>query len=253
MKLNNILIKDNVLLLNFENGGYIRFNNLNCFDFQITKCDLDIDYLKFINFEDYRFLLASGGVAIFINIIKHEFYPDDDENWHSHLDSNIRNFLKDNFVVNNVEEYKREEKIARFRLRYVFDEIDAEEIESEGRENKEYIKNNINEILNNINNKFTKFEYNFLIAYLRGNYDLAIFNEHSLQIKPSLILKKNIKYYISNIILGIFEKYGLCVYDINHLQNYCPALKTQRLTFTVEVEQIGSLHNLRWEIKNLKY
>lgn len=251
MKLNDILIKDNVLLLNFENDSFIRFDNLNCFDFQIKKCDLDINYLKFFD-NKHRFLFASSGVAILADVIEDEFYPDDDDNWHLELDSNIRNFLKDNFVINNVDECRQEEEVARYRLRSIFNEIDREEIESGEQQNEEYIKNNINDILTHLSSKLTKFEYNFIIAYLRGNYDLIVFNEDNLQIKPSLVLKRVIKHHVSNIILGIFEKYEFdpCTYDINHLQNYCPALKTQRLTFTVSVEQIGAKNNLRWELKN---
>lgn len=251
MKLNDILIKDNVLLLNFENG-YIRFNNLNCFDYQIKRCDLDINYLKFFD-KNYRFLLASNGVAILVDVIKDEFYPDDDENWHSELDSNIRNFLKDNFVIHNVDECRQEEDVARYRLRSVFDEIDGEEIEAGEQQNEEYIKNNIKDILTHLSSKLTKFEYNFIIAYLRGNYDLIVFNEDNLQIKPSLALKKTIKKHLLDIIRSILEKYQFedCIYDINHLQNYCPALKTERLTINVKAEQIGAEHNKRWQISNL--
>ena len=103
-KIEDIKIKNNITI-KFDNGGYIRFNNLNCFDYQIKRCDLDINYLKFFD-NKYRFLLASNGVAILVDVIKDEFYPDDDENWHSELDSNIRNFLKDNFsdIINSMDE-----------------------------------------------------------------------------------------------------------------------------------------------------
>ena len=250
-KIEDIQIKNNITI-KFDNGGYIRFNNLNCFDYQIKRCDLDINYLKFFD-NNYRFLLASNGVAILVDVIKDEFYPDDDENWHSELDSNIRNFLKDNFVIHNVDEHKQEEDVARYRLRSVFDEIDGEEIQAEEQQNKEYIKNNINDILNNLSSKLTKFEYNFIIAYLRGNYDLIVFNEDNLQIKPSLALKKTIKEHLLDIIRSILEKYQFddCIYDINHLQNYCPALRTERLTINVKAEQIGADHNKRWQIFNL--
>ena len=111
-KLINIQILNNTLLLTFENGGYIKVKNLDCFYYQIKNFDIEINYLKFCEIEqqNYRFLCANNGKAISINIIDSKFIPDDDDNWQEELHKNISNFLKNNFIINNVKENKKYEE-----------------------------------------------------------------------------------------------------------------------------------------------
>ena len=111
-KLINIQILNNTLLLTFENGGYIKVKNLDYFYYQIKNFDIEINYLKFCEIEqqNYTFLCANNGKAISINIIDSKFIPDDDDNWQEELHKNISNFLKNNFIINNVKEYKKYEE-----------------------------------------------------------------------------------------------------------------------------------------------
>lgn len=254
-KLIDIQISNNELILKFDNGGYIRLNNLDYFDYQIKNCDF-IDYLQFFasKQENYRFICANNGKAILIDINDSNFLPDDDENWHAQFYENVNNFLEANFIVNNVDECRQEEEVARYRLRSIFNEIDREEIESGEQQNEEYIKNNINDILTHLSSKLTKFEYNFVIAYLMGNYDFEALKD-GLKINVSKSLKTAIRNHVKNIIISIFEKHNLdiSIYDVTLIQKFIPPLKSKRLIYKFEAEQIGADHKKSWQISNFSF
>lgn len=255
-KLIDIQISNNELILKFDNGGYIKINNLHCFSYKIKNCDSEINYLKFfeIEQEDYRFICANNNKAILIDLNDSNFLPDDDENWHAQFYENVNNFLEANFIVNNVDECRQEEEVARYRLRSIFNEIDREEIESGEQQNEEYIKNNINDILTHLSSKLTKFEYNFVIAYLMGNYDFEALKD-GLKINVSKSLKTAIRNHVKNIIISIFEKHNLdiSIYDVTLIQKFSPPLKSKRLIYKFEAEQIGADHKKSWQISNFSF
>ena len=255
-KLIDIQILNNELILEFDNNGYIKINNLHCFDYKIRNCDSEINYLKFceIEQEDYRFICANNCKAILIDLNDSEFIPHDDDNWHEELHKNISNFLKNNFIINNVDEYKKDEDVMRTRLRDVFEEINKEEIEKTCEKNELIIKNNINKILNEIKAKLNKDEFNFVIAYLMGNYDFVLLKD-GLENKPSLGLKTAIRNHVKNIIISIFEKHNLdiSIYDVTLIQKFSPPLKSKRLIYKFEAEQIGAQHNKSWQISNFSF
>ena len=258
-KLIDLEITNNKLNLKFENGGFIKINNLNPFDYQIKNCNSDINYLRFFSSElrDYQFICASNGKAILININffeTYDFQPDNDDNWHGKFHRNIGNFLKNNFIVDNVEEYKRDEDTERFRLSDVFDEIKKEELEQALIDNEIYIESNIDALLFEIKNKLKIDEFNFVIAYFMGNYDFVVLKNGS-QIKTTASLKTAIRNYVENEITKIFKKYELDIslFNINLIKKFCPPLKSKRLTYKVEAEQIGRDHEKRWQISNFSF
>lgn len=255
-KLKSLKITNNTLTLKFENGGYIKVKNLDYFYYQIKNFDIEINYLKFCKIEqqDYRFICANNCKAILIDLNDSEFIPDHDDNWQEELHKNISNFLKNNFIINNVDEYKKDEDVMRTRLRDVFEEINKEEIEKACEKNELIIKNNINKILNEIKAKLNKDEFNFVIAYLMGNYDFVLLKD-GLENKPSLGLKTAIRNHVKNIIISIFEKHNLdiSIYDVNLIQKFSPPLKSKRLIYKFEAEQIGAQHNKSWHISNFSF
>ncbi len=255
-KLIDLEITNNKLILKFENGGYIKITNLNHFDYQIKNCDFDINYLKFFSGEsgDYRFVCASNGHAILIDVLETDFQPDNDDNWHDKLYQNISNFLKNNFIIHNVKEYKEDQDAVRNKLSNVFDEIKKEEIEKTSMKNELFVKENINVLLTAIRNRLKKDEFNFVIAYFMGNYDFVVLKDGS-QIKTTASLKTAIRNYIENEITKIFKKYQLddCVCNLKLIQEFCPFVKSKRLTYKVEAEQIGRDHEKRWQISNFSF
>lgn len=255
-KLIDLQIANNELILKFDNGGYIKINNLHCFDYKIRNCDSEINYLKFfeIEQEDYRFICANNNKAILIDLNDSNFLPDDDENWHAQFYENVNNFLEAYFIVNNVDEYKKDEDVMRTRLRDVFEEINKEEIEKACEKNELIIKNNINKILNEIKAKLNKDEFNFVIAYLMGNYDFEALKD-GLKINVSKSLKTAIRNHVKNIIISIFEKHNLdiSIYDVTLIQKFSPPLKSKRLIYKFEAEQIGADHKKSWQISNFSF
>lgn len=249
-KLIDIHITNNTLLLKFENDGYIRLNNLDYFDYQIKNCDF-IDYLQFFasEQENYRFICANNGKAILIDINDSNFLPDDDENWHAQFYENVNNFLEANFIVNNVVEQKELEQLTR--LRKVFEEIEWQQANLECEKDELYIKNNINKILSELRGQLSQDEFNFLIVYLVGNYDFEALKD-GLKIKISKSLKNAIRNYVENKIYNVFQKHEL-KFNIDFLKKFCPPLKSKRLTYYVEVEQIGANHQKTWLISKFSY
>lgn len=252
-KLIDIQISNNELILKFDNGGYIRLNNLDYFDYQIKNCDF-IDYLQFFasKQENYRFICANNGKAILIDINDSNFLPDDDENWHAQFYENVNNFLGVNFIVNNVVEQKELEQLTR--LRKVFKEIEWQQANLECEKNELYIKNNIDEILSELKAKLNKDEFNFVIAYLMGNYDFEALKD-GLKINVSKSLKTAIRNHVKNIIISIFEKHNLdiSIYDITLIQKFIPPLKSKRLIYKFDAEQIGADHKKSWQISNFSF
>lgn len=255
-KLINLELTNNVLNLKFENGGFIKINNLNPFDYQIKNCNFDINYLKFFSSElgDFRFICASNGQAILIDVLETDFQPDNDDDWHNKLHQNISNFLKNNFIVDNVEECNANQETEYFKLSNVFDEIKKEEIEKTTEKNEVFIKENIDQILNKIKTCLKNDEFNFLIAYFMGNYDFVALKDGS-QIKTTASLKTAIRNYIENEITKIFKKYQLddCIRNLKLIQEFCPFFKSKRLTYKVEAEQIGRDHEKHWQISNFSF
>ena len=255
-KLISLLIINKTLFFEFENGGYIKLTNLSNFDYQIKKCDFDINYLKFFSNElgDFRFICASNGQAILIDVLETDFQPDNDDDWHNKLHQNISNFLKNNFIIYNIEECNANQETEYFKLSNVFDEIKKEEIEKTSKENELFIKTNINALLSAIKNRLKNDEFNFLIAYFMGNYDFVVLKDGS-QIKTTASLKTAIRKYVENEITKIFEKYQLddCVCNLKLIQEFCPFVKSKRLTYKVEAEQIGPDHEKRWQISNFSF
>lgn len=255
-KLITLTISNKTLFLEFDNGGFIKITNLNHFNYQIKNCDFDINYLKFFSGEsgDYRFVCASNGQAILIDVIETDFQPDNDDDWHDKLHQNISNFLKNNFIVDDVEEYRGNQDAVRNKLSYVFDEIKKEETEKTLDKYEFFIKENINMLLPMIKNHLKNDEFNFMIAYFTGNYDFVALKD-GLQIKTTASLKTAIRNYIENEITKIFQKNQLdaWVRDLKLIQRFCPPLKSKRLTFKVEAEQIGRDHEKRWQISNFSY
>lgn len=255
-KLITLTISNKTLSLEFDNGGYIKITNLNHFNYQIKNCDFDINYLKFFSGEsgDYKFVCASNGHAILIDVFETDFQPDNDDNWHDKLHQNISNFLKNNFIVDNVKEYEGDQDAVLCKLSNVFEEIKKEEIEKTSMKNELFVKENINVLLTAIKNRLKKDEFNFVIAYFMGNYDFVVLKD-GLQIKTTLSLKTAIRSYVENEITKIFEKYQLddCVSNLKLIQDFCPPIKSKRLTFKVEAEQIGRDHEKRWQISNFSF
>lgn len=255
-KLTDLQIANNELVLKFENGGLIKITNLNHFNYQIKNCDFDINYLKFFSGEsgDYRFVCASNGQAILIDVEECDFTPDNDDDWHEKLRQNISNFLKNNFIIRNVEEYKEDQDAVLCKLSNVFDEIKKEEIEKTSMKNELFVKENINALLSAIKNRLKKDEFNFVIAYFMGNYGFVALKD-GLQIKTTLSLKNAIRNYVENEIAKIFQKYQLddCVCNLKLIQDFCPPVKSKRLTYKVEAEQIGADHEKRWQISNFSF
>lgn len=256
-KLIHIQILNNTLLLTFKNGGYIKLNNLDYFDYQIKNCNYgmifsEIDYLKFFSaeFEDYRFICASNGQAILIDVNESNFMLDGDENWQS----NMNIFLKENFIVHNVEECITNEEEIRSKLRYVFEEINKEEVEKYCEENEIYIKNNIYKILSEIKACLNKDDFNFVIAYLMGNYDFEALKD-GLKINISKSLKNAIRNHVKNIIVSMFEQHNLdlFIYNVTLIQKFSPPLKSKRLTYKVDAKQIGPDHAKTWHISHLSF
>lgn len=255
-KLIDLEITNNKLNLKFDNAGYIKLTNLSNFDYQIKNCDFDINYLKFFSSElgDFRFICASNGQAILIDVLESDFQPDNDDDWHNKLHQNISNFLKNNFFVDNVKEYKGDQDAVLCKLSNVFDEIKKEEIEKTTEKNEVFIKTNIDALLSAIKNRLKNDEFNFVIAYFMGNYDFVALKNGS-QIKTTASLKTAIRNYVENEITKIFEKYQLddCVCNLKLIQEFCPFVKSKRLTYKVEAEQIGPDHEKRWQISNFSF
>ena len=252
-KLIDIQISNNELILKFDNGGYIRLNNLDYFDYQIKNCDF-IDYLQFFasKQENYRFICANNGKAILIDINDSNFLPDDDEDWHAQFYENVNNFLEANFIVNNVVEQKELEQLTR--LRKVFEEIEWQQANLECEKDELYIKNNIDEIFSELKGRLSQDEFNFLIAYLMGNYDFEALKD-GLKINVSKSLKTAIRNHVKNIIISIFEKHNLdiSIYDVTLIQKFSPPLKSKRLIYKFEAEQIGADHKKSWQISNFSF
>lgn len=255
-KLIDLEITNNKLNLKFENGGYIKVSDLNNFDYQIKNCDFDINYLKFFSSElsDFRFICASNGQAILIDVLETDFQPDNDDDWHNKLHQNISNFLKNNFIIYNVKECNANQETEYFKLSNIFDEIKKEEIEKTTEKNEVFIKENIDQILNKIKTCLKNDEFNLIATYIMYNHDFLVL-KNNLQIKPSLSLKQAIRNYVENEITKIFKKYKLDIslFNINLIKKFCPPLKSKRLTYKVEAEQIGRDHEKRWQISNFSF
>lgn len=53
-KLTDIQISNNTLILKFDNGGYIKVNNLDCFELSVGKCSKELNYFELFQTSFYE-------------------------------------------------------------------------------------------------------------------------------------------------------------------------------------------------------
>ena len=272
------VLEDNLLTIYFDNGGYIKVNNLNRFNFNLSRCSKELHYLEFPNVEDFiysdkndeyvdkfenpyniqhRSLICSNGTAILLEVNNWEF-----GDYYNERLGNIHKFLKENFEVYNLEENLENQHIVKSELKYCFfqireelkeekEEKEEEEKYEKEREKYQYFTENCELLYNNIKNEVSADEFNMILAYFEYNYDFVINNQN---LKPSKKLKQVARDYLYTYIINLVasKNFDMSVYSFL-LQEFSPQLKSKKILLKFEAEQVGAEHNKSWEIINFSY
>lgn len=229
--INSVEIKNNELLLIFENNNFIKIKNLKEWDFSIKNPEIfytdneDEESFEIIlqNFLIDDRLISKSNISLNISFCEIKFFGDEDEIF-------LKNNLETSFE-NLIEEI----------IKYNYDE---QKILLEKEKNKNIFDNSLN-ILKQYQDLSSESDFNFLISFLQGNYDFEVKHKNQL-IKPSSKLKRFLFNFIKDILNKDLLQKGIDA-NIDCFSKSC-ILKKEKVIFKFIVEQIGLDHEKKWSV-----